>query len=165
MLYLERWEVDLCMPSVSNNSCYWVSAVSWNSYRTLVSFVLSWKLASRLLHVYSTHPGFERSNYCQNCAYYTPDFTVNVFRQSIVDQHLLIASRRLPVGHLCIVMLIMECYSITDHSHAWPLHCNQWQQVAITIVALVTFGRWALGVSFGEKPKVYCCISTVIVTI
>ena len=34
----------------------WVSAISWPSHWTAVSFVTSWKLAGWLVHVYNMHP-------------------------------------------------------------------------------------------------------------
>ena len=39
-------------------------------------FVTSGKLAGWSVHVYNTHPDFERGNYGENCAYYNQVFTV-----------------------------------------------------------------------------------------
>jgi len=39
-------------------------------------FVTSGKLAGWSVHVYNTHPDFERGNYGENCVYYNQIFTV-----------------------------------------------------------------------------------------
>ena len=48
--------------------------------RSLLSLLGNWPASqvSASVHVYNTHPDFERDNYGENCAYYNRIFTVPV---------------------------------------------------------------------------------------
>jgi len=66
--------------ATATKACNWARAVSWPSRWTLVSFIITGKLAGWSVHVYNTHSDFERGNYGENCAYYNRIFTVCVIR-------------------------------------------------------------------------------------
>ena len=55
-----------------------MSAISWPSRWTPVSFITSGKLEGWSVHVYNKHPDFETGNYGENCVYYNQIFMVKL---------------------------------------------------------------------------------------
>ena len=73
------------------------SSISWPSCWAPVSFVTSGKLAGWSVHLYNTHPDFERGK-SENCAYYDRIFTARQWnsKQQMVPRNDCLSAHRVP---------------------------------------------------------------------